>query len=33
MADESVLAFSFPAIHGRKVTAAFDALLHLMAAD
>jgi hypothetical protein len=24
MADDSVLAFSFPAIHGRKVTAAFD---------
>jgi hypothetical protein len=24
MADDSVLPFSFPAIHGRKVTAAFD---------
>jgi hypothetical protein len=24
MADDSVLTFSFPAIHGRKVTAAFD---------
>ena len=24
MADNSVLSFAFPAVHGRKVTAAFD---------